>query len=76
MKASNDSLREYADELETYEKSRREKPSSSSQYIEYSKRMESLVNKRNLAGKKALSMVRNYMLEITEELQVLLEDMN
>ncbi|HOD13415.1 MAG TPA: hypothetical protein PK307_00990 [Spirochaetota bacterium] len=76
MKASTDSLREYADELETYEKSRREKPSSSSQYIEYSKRMESLVNKRNLAGKKALSMVRNYMLEITEELQVLLEDMN
>ncbi len=76
MKSSTDSLREYADELENYEKSRREKPSSGLQYIEYSKRMESLVNKRNLAGKKALSMVRDYMLEVTEELQVLLEDMN
>ena len=76
MKSSTDSLREYADELENYEKSRREKPSSGSQYIEFSKRMESLVNKKNLAGKKALSVVRDYMLQVTEELQVLLEDMN
>jgi hypothetical protein len=76
MKSSTDSIREYADELENYEKSRREKPTSGSQYIEYNKRMESLVNKKNLAGKKALSVVRDYMLKITEELGVLIEDMN
>jgi hypothetical protein len=76
MKSSTDSLREYSDELESYEKSRREKPTSGSQYIEFSKRMESLVNKKNLAGKKALSIVRDYMMQITEELGVLLEDMN
>lgn len=76
MKSSTDSLKEYADELAIYEKSRREKPSSSSQYIEFSKRMESLVNKKNLSGKKALTMVRDYMLEVTGELQILLDDMN
>jgi hypothetical protein len=76
MKSSTDSIREYSDELENYEKSRREKPTSGSQYIEFNKRMESLVNKKNTVGKKALSVVRDYMLQITEELGVLLEDMN
>ena len=76
MKLSSNSIREYADELESYEKTRREKPTSSAQYIEFNKRMESMVNKKNLAGKKALSVVRDYMIQITEELEVLIEDMN
>jgi hypothetical protein len=76
MRKSTDILGEYAENLIDYEKSRREKPSGSSQYIEYTKRMEALEKKKNAIGKNALSVVREYMLEIVQELQVLLDDMD
>ncbi len=76
MRKSSDNLREYAEELVSYEKSRREKPSSSSQYIEFTKRLEVMENKKKTLGKNALSVVRDYMFEIVQELQVLLDDMN
>jgi len=76
MRKSTDILGEYAENLIDYEKSRREKPSSSSQYIEYTKRMEALEKKKNTIGKNALAVVRDYMMEIVQELEVLLEDMD
>jgi hypothetical protein len=76
MRLSNDSLLEYAREIEEYEKSKREKPSNSSQYIEFTKRLEVLENKKKNSGKNALAIVRNYMNEISQELQMLLDDMN
>ncbi len=76
MRKSSDSLREYAEELANYEKSRKEKPSSSSQYIEFTKRIEALETKKKILGKNALSIVHGYMLEIVQELQMLLEDMD
>lgn len=76
MRVSNDSLLEYAREIEDYEKSKREKPSSSSQYIEFTKRLEVLENKKKNLGKNAMAIVRNYMTEISRELQLLLDDMN
>ena len=76
MRKSSDSLREYAEEMVYYEKSRREKPSSSSQYIEFTKRMESLEKKKNTVGKNALAVIREYMLEVSQELKVLMEDMD
>jgi hypothetical protein len=76
MRKSSDSLKEYAEELVNYEKSRREKPASSSQYIEFTKRMESLEKKKNTVGKNALAVIREYMLEVSQELKVLMEDMD
>ncbi len=76
MRKSSDSLREYAEELASYEKSRREKPSNSSQYIEFTKRLEGLEIKKKTLGKNAMSIVRDYMMEIVQELQVLMDDMN
>jgi hypothetical protein len=76
MRKSADSLREYAEELVYYEKSRREKPANSSQYIEFTKRMEALEKKKNTVGKNALAIIREYMLEVSQELKVLIEDMN
>ena len=76
MRKSSDSLREYAEELVYYEKSRREKPTSSSQYIEFTKRMEALEKKKNTVGKNALAVIREYMLEVNQELKVLMEDMD
>jgi len=76
MRKSSDSLREYAEELANYEKSRKEKPASSSQYIEFTKRIEALEIKKKTLGKNALSIVHGYMLEIVQELQMLLEDMD
>ncbi len=76
MRKSSDSLREYAEELANYEKSRNEKPSSSTQYIEYTKRIEALETKKKTLGKNARSIVHGYMLEIVQELQVLLDDMD
>lgn len=75
MRKSTDILSEYAENLIDYEKSRREKPSGSSQYIEFTKRMEALEKKKKAIGKNALAVVRDYMLEIVQELQVLLDDM-
>ncbi len=76
MRKSSDSLREYAEEMANYEKSRREKPSNSSQYIEFTKRLEVLETKKKTLGKNAMAIVRDYMIEIVQELQVLLDDMN
>ncbi|MBP7734717.1 MAG: hypothetical protein KA369_01965 [Spirochaetes bacterium] len=76
MRKSSDSLREYAEELANYEKSRNEKPAGSTQYIEFTKRIEALETKKKTLGKNALSVVHGYMLEIVQELQMLLEDMD
>lgn len=76
MRKSSDSLREYAEELMNYDKARREKPTSSSQYIEYTKRMEVVERKKDSIGKNALAIVRDYMIGIAQELRVLLDDMD
>ncbi|HOT46708.1 MAG TPA: hypothetical protein PLM53_10905 [Spirochaetota bacterium] len=76
MRVSSDSLLEYAREIEDYEKSKREKPSNSSQYIEFTKRLEVLENKKKNLGKNAMAIVRNYMNDISQELKLLLDDMN
>ncbi len=76
MKKSSDGLREYSEELENYEKARREKPSRNSQYIEFTKRIETFHKKKTAAGRNALAMVRQYMVEVAQELRLLLEDMD
>lgn len=76
MKKSSDGLKEYAEELENYEKARREKPSRNSQYIEFTKRMETFQKKKTAAGRNALALVRQYMVEVAQELKILLDDMD
>ena len=76
MKQSSDSFKEYAEEVKNYETMRREKPSSPAQYIEFSKRLESFEKKKNNRGKTTLSTVRGYIQEISDELHILVDDMN
>jgi hypothetical protein len=76
MKKSVDSLKEYLEELKSYEKARGEKPVNSIQYIEYTKRLEALEKRKNIIGKNALAVVRAYMNEIAQEFKILVEDMD
>ncbi len=76
LKISADGLKEYAEELRTYEKARNEKPYGGAQYIEFTKRMEAFQRKKNISGKKALMTVRDYMNEIAGELHLLVMDMD
>ena len=76
MRKCYDSLDLYAEELKDYNKSRYEKPQSGDKYIEYTKRLETFRVKMNDAGKNALTTVKNYMRKITEELIILINDMD
>jgi len=76
MRKPADSLRNYADVFAVYERTRKEKPASSSQYIAYSKRLQEILNKRNNAGKMARMTVRAYMEKLSGELKDLLDDMD
>jgi len=76
MRKPTDSLRDYAAIFANYEKIRNEKPSSNTQYIAYSKRLQDILKKRDQSGKMARMVVRAYMEKLTEELKPLIEDMN
>jgi hypothetical protein len=76
MKNTADSLKEYAEELKSYEKIRREKPLSNTQYIEFTKRLEAVEKKKNISGKNAIATVRAYMNEVVQGFSLLVEDMN
>ena len=75
MRKSSDILKEYAEELSNYEKARKERPQGSSQYIEYTKRLESIEKKKNSIGKNALLSVKSFMGKVCSELATLIEDM-
>jgi len=76
MRKSVDSLKEYLEELKSFEKARGEKSVNSIQYIEYTKRLEALEKRKNIIGKNALAVVRAYMNEIAQEFKILVEDMD
>lgn len=76
MRKPADGLRDYAETFATYEKVRREKPIGNNQYIAYTKRLQEMQKKRDQAGKMARMHVKAYMEKLSEELTVLLEDLN
>ena len=76
MRKPSDGLRDYAETFATYEKVRREKPINNNQYIAYTKRLQEMQKKRDQSGKMARMHVKAYMEKLSEELSVLLEDMN
>ncbi len=70
------SLEEYANVLATYEKLRKEKPVSNTQYMEYSKRLTGLEKNRNHVGKTARMTIRAFMEKINQEFKTLIKDMD
>jgi hypothetical protein len=68
-------FRDYADMLGAYEKLRKEKPSSSAQYMEYSNRLTAADKKRNTVGKNVRMTVRAFMERAEEVLKILAADM-
>ena len=54
----------------------KQKPLSNDQYIAYSKRLDEIEKKRKLAGSKCRMAIKSFMDNVTNELSVLIEDMN
>ncbi|TAL30638.1 MAG: hypothetical protein EPN93_19380 [Spirochaetes bacterium] len=69
-------FKDYAEIMETYERTRTERPASNAQYIDYSKRIEELEKKRNNSGKNLRGSVSSFMEKCSIEFVRLMEDMN
>jgi hypothetical protein len=69
-------FKDYADVIESYEKARNEKPTSSAQYIDYSNRLTGMDKKKTGVGKNVRMTVRAFMEKVIGELGILMADMN
>jgi hypothetical protein len=69
-------FKDYADIMETYERTRTERPASNAQYIDYSKRIEELEKKRNNSGKNLRGSIASFMEKCSIEFLRLMDDMN
>ncbi len=69
-------FKDYADIIESYEKARNEKPTSSAQYIDYSNRLTGMDKKKTGVGKNVRTTVRDFMEKVIVELSTLIADMN
>jgi hypothetical protein len=76
MRDCIEALRQYTDALEMYENTRKDKPLSNAQYIEYSKKLTQLEKTQKTLGSQARMTVSSYMEKISDELKTLIEDMN
>jgi hypothetical protein len=76
MRKCNEGFKNYVETVSLYEKAREQKPVGNSQYIEYTKRLESLSKKKDSAGRDARVIVQSFMDRILTEFKVLIEDMN
>ena len=76
MRKCNEGFKSYVETVSLYEKSREQKPVGNSQYIEYTKRLESLSKKKNTIGREARLTVQSFMDRILTEFKILIEDMN
>ena len=59
-----------------YNKMRNEKPITSDQYINYSKRVDEFTKKKDLAGSNAKGAIKSFMEKTARELDVLVKDMD
>jgi hypothetical protein len=71
-----ESLKQYADNLEAYEKARLDKPINNAQYIEYSKKLTILEKSRRTIGSQARMTVAAFMDRVSALLKLLIDDMN
>jgi hypothetical protein len=76
MRTGVEGFKNYIDILQDYEKLRKEKPTDNTQYMEHTKRLETLNKKKIQAGKSVLSVVRDMMEKISEPLSELVHDMD
>ena len=76
MRRCSEILREYTDTILTHDKIRQEKPSSNSQYIGYTRRIEASEKQVREISHKARMTVNVTMGNISAALKILVEDMN
>lgn len=76
LRSCIESLKQYADNLEAYEKARLDKPINNAQYIEYSKKLTALEKGRRNIGSQARMTVASFMDRVSVQLKLLIDDMN
>jgi hypothetical protein len=69
-------IQDYASTLAAFEKLKREKPISNSQYIEYSNRLSALEKERNQTGDNTRIYINGFFEKLLKELKMLIEDMD
>ncbi len=69
-------FRDYADSLDSFEKIKGERPSSSEQFFEYSNRLTAADKKRSTIGKNVRMTVRAFMDKASQRLKQIVDDMN
>jgi hypothetical protein len=67
---------DYANAVAAYDKLIREKPISSTQYIEYSNRVSAMDKEKNQIGSDARFQVKIFMEKLCKELKTLIDDIN
>ena len=67
---------EYHESFLNYNKVREQKPISNDQYITYSKRVDDLARKKDIAGNNSRAMIKSFMEKTTRELDTLCKDMD
>lgn len=68
-------IQDYASTLAAFEKLKREKPISNSQFIEYSNRLSALEKERNQTGDNTRIYISAFFEKLCRELKILIEDM-
>ncbi len=68
-------LKDYAGILNAFEKLKKERPISSTQFIEYSNRLSALEKEKNQAGFEARGYIRAFMYKLCKELKILIDNM-
>lgn len=76
MRKSQQAFENYHDAFIDYNKMKQQRPFSSDQYINYSKRVDELAKKKDSAGTNARGVIKNFMERTASELDVLVKDMD
>jgi hypothetical protein len=69
-------FKDYANTLAAFEKAKKEKPISGSQFIEYSNRLTALEKERNQAASGARMYIKAFLEKLIKEFRIMLEDIS
>ena len=69
-------FKNYMEITVVYNKAYKDKPSSKDQYIQYSKRLQDIQNKRKEIGGKTRINVRSFMEKVSREVTILIDDLD
>jgi len=70
-----EAFKEYTLKLESFEKSKLDKPINNVQYIEYTKKLTSLEKEKKRLGRNTRMIVKAFMDKVSDEFKILIDDM-